>query len=78
MPAQIIVTRMTKAETEQKVTELKAGDVVAVADSEGRANCIVRSKAQVLLSVRGLPTAPGRARPLAMYSAVPDPGRLLM
>jgi hypothetical protein len=48
MPAQIIVTRMSKADTEKKVADLKATDVLEVKDHDGRATCIVISKINIV------------------------------
>jgi hypothetical protein len=66
MPAQIIVTRMTKADAEKKVVELDGKDVVEVADYEGRPTCIVRSKIPVVK--RG----PELDRAYAILQAVAD------
>lgn len=66
MPAQIIVTRMTKADAEKKVAELDGKDVVEVADYEGRPTCIVRSKIPVVKK------GPELDRAYAILQAVAD------
>ncbi len=47
MPAQIIVTRMSKADVQKKVTELSADDILEVVDSENPKVPLVRCKIPV-------------------------------
>ena len=47
MPAQILVSRMTRAEVEKKIAELQAGDVLAIGVNAGK-GCLVQSKIPVV------------------------------